>query len=356
MTTVPPSEVFSSSELLQVNQAENKTGPSGSIFKGRHGYTHYVLDGCESSQSLVVLSHGIGTSQQMYQDVANRLNKDGFSTLRYDFFGHGYSKFDDRDQGGDGNIWFDYTPELFVDQLEDLLDHVIADDGEYSKQSLTAIVGHSTGALVAIHAVDRWTAEGHKKRSLPKIVLLSPALWANKPVVARIADKIPRLMTFLFKSFNLAKAVVGKSYIENMDVAFSRDESTGKFIHESTKKGCESANKRLFGLIDGVKEHPFLAASVVGINGYTIRGDLLAGHRKTFLDVLNKVREHKTKILFVWGKLDRSVPFKDHIETVNEWERDHDNLELVVPEIGHECVSENSDIVTNCILRFLGAS
>ena len=180
MTTVEPSKVFSNSELFQINEADNKAGPDGSIHKGRHGYTHYVVDRHENSRKLIVLSHGIGKSQSIYQEFSNHLIDSGYSTLRYDFFGHGYSKFDNTDQGGDSGIWFEYEPNVFVDQLEDLLDHVTAEDGECREHTLTAIVGHCTGGVVAIHAADRWSTEGAKNRSLPKIVLLSPALWASK--------------------------------------------------------------------------------------------------------------------------------------------------------------------------------
>jgi len=344
MTTVQPIDVFSSETLLQINQASSASGPDHSIIKGRHGYTHYVVDGYSTSRKLVILSHGIGTSQRMYQDLVNRLVDSGFSTLRYDFFGHGYSKYD-------GDMWFDYTPDVFVDQLEDVLDHVTAGDGKYKEQCLTAIVGHSTGALAAIHSVDRWAMEGANERAIPKIVLLAPALWANKPFVAKVADKIPRLMTFLFKNIKLVKNLIGESYIENMNSAFASDESTGKYIYDTKKRSMTDEYRRLFGSVKGVNEHPFLAAGIVGINGHMIRGDLLSGHRKTFLKVLEK---SKTDTLFVWGSLDCSVPIKDHVETVRKWEMDHDSLKLTVADgLGHELLCENSGMIADHILPFL---
>jgi len=357
MTTVEPSKVFSNSELFQINEADNKAGPDGSIHKGRHGYTHYVVDRHENSRKLIVLSHGIGTSQSMYQELSNNLVDSGYSTLRYDFFGHGYSKFDNTDQGGDSGIWFEYEPKVFVDQLEDLLDHVTAEDGECREHTLTAIVGHSTGGAVAIHAADRWSTEGAKNRSLPKIVLLSPALWASKPLVARIADKIPGLMQFLMHRFKVVKDLVGKACIENMEVAFSKNESTGRFIYETIKEREASANMRRFGFVEGVAEHPFIAGAIFSTNRYMLSTDLQPCHREILLKVLKKPGEYKTEVLFVWGNLDRVVPFKDNIETVFTWEKNHDNLECVVLEsVGHECLFENSDAVFGCIVPFVQGS
>lgn len=172
--------------------------------------------------------------------------------------------------------------------------------------------------------------------------------------MAKVADKIPRLMTVLFKHIKLVKNLIGKAYIENMDSAFAFDESTGKYIYDTIKRSATSENERLFGFVKGVNEHPFLAAGIAGINNHILRGDLLSGHRETFLKVLKKSEGQKTDTLVVWGSLDCTVPIKDHVETMRKWEMDHDSLKLTVADgLGHELLFENSDMVADLILPFL---
>lgn len=53
--------------------------------------THYVLQGPESSQELVVFMHGTGYYLTHYNRMAAHLNSLGFRTLQYDFIGRGFS-------------------------------------------------------------------------------------------------------------------------------------------------------------------------------------------------------------------------------------------------------------------------
>ena len=74
--------------------------PPGTFMRGRHGVTHYILEEpsnapADGSRRLVVLSHGIGTSTAVFQDLVGPLLEAGCSTLRYDFLAHGWSIADD---------------------------------------------------------------------------------------------------------------------------------------------------------------------------------------------------------------------------------------------------------------------
>lgn len=173
------SDVFSDQEYNSLLLSWNNAPPEGKFLKDRHGYTHFVLDKPKDEvacrKGMIVLAHGIGTSLSMFKSTASSLTKEGYSVLRYDYYNHGYSKYEE--EGKD--MWVKYTPDLFVDQLEDLLQYVTAttDEKPYG------IVGHSTGGIVSIACQDRWgLGEGQSSNTSPfsKVALVAPALYANK--------------------------------------------------------------------------------------------------------------------------------------------------------------------------------
>ena len=117
-------DVFDASEQAVLTTVWDEQGPEGKFVKGRHGYTHYVVDGGEEGASasttgarggLIILAHGVGTSSHMYRSLARFLVTAGYTVIRYDFFGHGYSKLDTP------NIWIPFEPDMYIDQVEDIL-------------------------------------------------------------------------------------------------------------------------------------------------------------------------------------------------------------------------------------------
>ena len=106
----------------------------------------------------------------VYEIITTELVNSGFKVLRYDFYGHGYSK-----HGGD-ETFFKYDTDVFVDQLEDVLEHVEKEEGVQA----AAICGHSTGGNLCIAANYRWSKEGSKRAVAPKMILIAPALYAKK--------------------------------------------------------------------------------------------------------------------------------------------------------------------------------
>ena len=94
--------------------------------------------------------------------------------MRYDYYGHGYSKYGD----GGKHLFFAYDPDMFVDQLDDLLDHIEKEEGVHP----AAICGHSTGGVVCVAANDRWSKKGSKRGIVPKIILISPAFYTAQKV------------------------------------------------------------------------------------------------------------------------------------------------------------------------------
>ena len=204
-------EVFTPDELSTLTNVW-QAQPAGKFLKGRHGITHYKVNHRKESyeKGMVILCHGLGQSMKMYQELTDILINEGFSVLRYDYFGHGYSKY----QGDKNDKWIKYTTEIFVDQLEDLMDHVIKE----SQQEIVAFVGHSNGGVVGIAANYRWSrGTGSPRKILPKLILCNPAVYARKPFVAQIADRIPTVMTTLMKVIPPALSLVGENYIQSIE-------------------------------------------------------------------------------------------------------------------------------------------
>ena len=214
---VDPDDVFTVDEKAQLMAAWEDTEFDGKFLKGRQGVTHYKIDrrdDVKSKKGMVILSHGLGQSLQMYEEFTDFLVGEGFSVLRYDFFGHGYSKYT-----GKGGIWIKYTPDLLVDQLEDLIDFVRGEE----KEGIVALVGLSNGGLVGIHSNHRWSTNKNSGRSIiPKLILVNPAVYIQKPLLARISDRIPNTMATLMKIIPPARVLIANNYIDAMKLAFEK--------------------------------------------------------------------------------------------------------------------------------------
>lgn len=93
--------------------ARAKTG--GSFIGLPCGNTHYEIRG---EGELCVLVHGYAVPSFMYEKLADELVKNGYRVLSYDLLGRGFSE---RVRGR-------YTPELFVRQLEEVVDALAGDE------------------------------------------------------------------------------------------------------------------------------------------------------------------------------------------------------------------------------------
>jgi len=359
--TVPPKlidpiEEFTGEELAALTQVWGDTKPPGKFLKGRHGITHYIVDrdsrgkngegSTKSKKGMVVLSHGLGSSLKMFQELSNILVERGFSVLRYDYFGHGYGKYLGKD------AWIKYTPDYFVDQLEDLLDHVY----EEEQEKVIGFIGHSNGGVNGISANYRWVNAkyGAKERDLiPKMILVNPAIYAKKPVLGRIADSIPTIMTGLMKTIPPAKGLVGDTYMDASLIAFGKDRETAEYLFPDAQKENMSTNLRLFGRVKGVREHPFLEPAILGVSSYNIPGSMLPMHRDN-LSKLLALSRGKSDILFLWCDLDVTVPYKENVDYIRKMQEENDNLTLeVVQGLGHECFLEDSSVIAEAVLPFL---
>lgn len=112
---------------------------------------------------------------------------------------------------------------------------------------------------------------------------------------------------------------------------------------------------RCFGGVEGVKEHPFIVPGIFGIGGFTLAGQLLAGHRKLLLG--NLANSPDCKVHWIWGNLDLTVPYEENIGEAEGWAKKYDNFSLsTIDRLGHEYFLEDTDRVSKDILPFFNKS
>ena len=175
--------------------------------------------------------------------------------------------------------------------------------------------------------------------------------------MARVADSIPALLTTIMQKVPVSRVIIGDAYMEAGEVSFAHDPVTGKTIYAAQEQAKKDHDEILFGKVKGKKKHPYLEGAILGINCHTLRGDLLQGHRKMLVDVLREQRQgHKSNILWVWGSLDKNVPFQENISQFEQWQEEFENFRLVVQDcMGHELFYEDSKAISETVLEFLSA-
>lgn len=120
------------------------------------GKTHYQLLG-NKENDLLVLIHGGGiTGMEVWNTNASFLALQGYQVLVYDLYGRGYS---DRIAG-------DYTPELLLNQLNELIKALNLRDS-------MSVISMSMGSIVAL---DFATQHPDKVKSL---VMIDPAIMGD---------------------------------------------------------------------------------------------------------------------------------------------------------------------------------
>ena len=181
-------------------------------------------------------------------------------------------------------------------------------------------------------------------------------IYRSQPLSGRILDRIPTLARLGFNIFPcLSRGIIGSSYIEASKVAFARDPKTEDYIYPDVFQKTSDKLKVLFGRVDGKERHPFLAAAIFSIASTVLNVRIYEDRRNNFVSLLKN--NTKTKTLFIWGKLDETVPYKNNIDEVRKWDAEFDNFELSEQDLlGHECTYENPTLIAGLITSFLGAS
>lgn len=139
------------------------------------GATTYELTG-EAGQALTVLIHGFSVPSYIWEPTFQNLKQTGFHVLRYDLYGRGYS---DRPE-------VDYSVELFVRQLTELLDALVI-------ETPVNLIGLSMGGPIAAAFCERFPER------VGRLALIDPAGFKAWKSLSLSVLRIPGLGEWVFK-------------------------------------------------------------------------------------------------------------------------------------------------------------
>ena len=178
---------------------------------------------------------------------------------------------------------------------------------------------------------------------------MSPALWATKPLVAQLGDKIPGVITWLLeKKVPGIDFVVADGYLKNNEIAWAKGPDgefrfPGKFA-----KACDW-NARMFDL------HPFAVGGIAGANFSMLTGAVCEEWRRILTEVAtNGVNGNTVQTRLLFGNKDIVVDVRSpHLRRMSELS----NVTLVELEgLGHESLSEDTTPIAENLKKFLKAS
>jgi pimeloyl-ACP methyl ester carboxylesterase len=282
--------------------------------------THFQVHGEGNLERLIVLAHGLGTNMHLYDEFVEPLVKEGFAVLTYDYFNHGWSVAKEK--------FLVYDKGVIVEQLEDLLDHVLPT----RETPLFGFVGHSTGGCLGI------LADAQMERIIQNIFHVSPAIFAKKPLIVQLADAgLYKPLENVFLRRGLLQSLVSDAYAENGEIAWARDEATSKYLFHDTREAHEAENKVMF------EHHPFIHGGIWGLNSYILRQDLLPAY-------VASLSKTKTRTMVAWGKLDVVVPYTE--DNVAATSVNPGVMMIGLDGLGHESLYEDSTAVLKPMLEF----
>ncbi len=240
-------------ETKELNESTRKEA-AGSFIALTDGVTHYELSG---DGPTVVMVHGFSTPYFIFDITFEFLVNSGFQVLRYDLLGRGFS---DRPNTS-------YSIELFVRQLKDLLDTL----------NLKGIhlMGLSMGGPITAAFIDKYPEYVHKH------VLIDPA--GARPFTYPFlltAVKIPwlgELFLGLFGSGGMVKSIASDLFTSELVQQFQ-----ARYRIQMQYKGFKRA---------------ILS---------TVRSGMLG----SFIEVYARLGQLKKPTLLLWGRQDKTVPFK----------------------------------------------
>jgi pimeloyl-ACP methyl ester carboxylesterase len=283
-------------ESIHLDDPTRKSVKSGSFIKLRDGCTHYEIEGIPTELP-VVLVHGFSVPYFIWDPTFEALTSQGFSVLRYDLFGRGYS---DRPR-------LKNNMDLFIRQLGDLLDGL--------KLSKINLIGLSMGGAIA----SAFTVQ--QPQRVHKLVLIDPI------------GVLPMPLNLLYKAAflpGLSEMILGLVGTEKMVRNLAADFFDKKHIE------LFQDQFRLQTRIKGFKR------SILS----TLRNGMLNG----FPNVYKQMGKIKKPIMLLWGRNDQTLPLEQSaslLKLLPEAEF------RVIENCGHIPHYEKPDIVNPLLIRFL---
>ena len=228
--------------------ATARVNAGGQFIQLTDGITHYQKDGMDTGKT-VILVHGFSVPYYIWNGTYDSLVQQGFTVIRYDEFGRGFS---DRPAAV-------YNPAFYRKQLYDLIIFL-------KLKAPVNVVGVSFGgAVVTDFAV-------HYPTLIDKIILIDPVYNFNR-------KKVPEIIADYKMALGHQKQADGQ--LEDFKYPERFSGWVQKYKEQMQYKGFRHA------LISTINNYP----------GQTIISNYHS---------LNKL--HK-KILLIWGREDKTVPF-----------------------------------------------
>jgi len=234
------------------------------------GNTHYHYVG-NKNDPLVIFLHGFSVPMQPYVDsgMAEFYVKAGYRFLSYDFYGRGHSDAPD----------VEFTPQLFVEQLSELLNALnITDNFDF--------VGYSMGGALALYY-----AQAHPAK-VKKMALISSAgvkLNLNFNVLVKIF-RFPIVGQMIFRFF------IDSFLNPKRDEHITVEDPITKIMSQSRKDQSQHQ-----GLIR------------------SLYSTLLNFQMENLNDVLVDVAQHTRDIFIVHGDSDYLVPYTSALSLHNQF-------------------------------------
>jgi pimeloyl-ACP methyl ester carboxylesterase len=270
----------------------------GDFVKLADGVTHYDLAGPDDAQT-VVLVHGFSAPYTIWNPTFTALTADGFRVLRFDLYGRGFS---DRPDAA-------YDQDFYDRQLMNLLEKL-------QIRKPVDLAGLSMGGAVSVVFADR------HPEWVRRLVLVDPAgLPMKKLGLARwLADHTPLV-----------------DWLMGMLVVNDFTAKVGRWF--ATKKGYAEL---VDDFISQVQFRGFKNALLS-----TLRSGVVSGAE----DAYRSVGERGTPALLLWGRKDRTVPFR-----MNRRVRELiPGVEFhAIDDAGHASHYDQPQIATPLLLEFLG--
>jgi pimeloyl-ACP methyl ester carboxylesterase len=269
---------------------------AGSFVRLSAGFTHYEAANAGGARP-AVLVHGFSVPYFIWDPTFDALASAGFSPIRYDLYGRGFS---DRPR-------LAYGIGLYVSQLEELLDSLRVDSVD--------VLALSMGGVIAAAFTAR-----HPSR-VRRLVLIDPSGAAPLPLpfLYRIAilPGIGELVLGLLGTDTLLRGIAADFY-DPGQVAVFEERYRVQMAYRGFRRSILS----------------------------TIRCHMLDG----FLQTYKEVATLKLPVMLVWGKMDSTVPFEQSNLLRSLF---HDLVFCPIPAAGHIPHYERPDEVNPALIEFL---
>ncbi|MCI0605748.1 alpha/beta hydrolase [bacterium] len=291
---------FLSNRETEILGASARKFAPGSFVQLPDGMVHYEIAGPAEGE-VVVLIHGGSIPYFVWDRNAAVLAKAGFRTLRYDLFGRGYS---DRPAAV-------YDPEFYDQQLISLLDAL-------DIRIKVHLVGLSMGGAIAAGFSER-----HPNR-VNKLVLIDPVGFkVNLPFITKLTH-VPGLGEFLFR-------VVGRFTL------------TGSFVLSDFYEPAACPEYFLKAYEGQMKYRGFQRALLSTLRNMPL---------ENMTDLFERLGRTDRPILIVWGKEDRTTPFKISTQARAAMPRARFQA---IERAGHLPGFERPEVVNPILIEFLKA-